>query len=118
MEDVKQNVRRILNLGLSVPALAWVHFERKWWFFFTRDEGPRGQQDTSSTFSISVVDLKKKKKRKKKEVSWWSETQTEDRKRAWVLFWKGHLRIPSFLPSFLPLASFQHITVGLHWLVN
>lgn len=63
--------------------------------FFTRDEG---QQDTSSTFSISVVDLKKKEK-KKKEVSWWSETQTEDRKRAWVLFWKGHLRIPSFLPS-------------------
>lgn len=67
--------------------------------FFTRDEGPRGQQDTSSTFSISVVDLKKEKKEKKKEVSWWSETQTEDRKRAWVLFWKGHLRIPSFLPS-------------------
>lgn len=33
--------------------------------FFTRDEGPRGQQDTSSTFSISVVDLKKKKKRKR-----------------------------------------------------
>lgn len=66
MEDVKQNVRRILNLGLSVPALAWVHFERKWWFFFTHDEGPRGQQDTSSTFSISVVDLKKKRRKKRK----------------------------------------------------
>lgn len=34
--------------------------------FFTRDEGPRGQQDTSSTFSISVVDLKKKERKKRK----------------------------------------------------
>lgn len=33
--------------------------------FFTHDEGPRGQQDTSSTFSISVVDLKKEEKKKR-----------------------------------------------------
>lgn len=32
--------------------------------FFTHDEGPRGQQDTSSTFSISVVDWKKKKRKR------------------------------------------------------
>lgn len=63
MEDVKQNVRRILNLGLSVPALAWVHFERKWWFFLPVMKVP---EDTSSTFSISVVDLKKEKRKKER----------------------------------------------------